>query len=428
MDTIYALATARGKSGVSVVRVSGSRAFEAGRLLAGGLPEPRRAGLRILRSSDGSVIDHALVLSFAEGESFTGESVVEFHLHGSMAIVRAILAELSGIPGLRGAEAGEFSRRALLNNRLDIAQVEGLGDLINAETETQRKQALRIFSGELGARVENWRKDLLRAKALLEATIDFADEEVPVDVHPEARELLKGVRVDLDAQIAGARAAERIRDGFEIAILGAPNIGKSTLLNCLAKRDAAITSDVAGTTRDIIEVRMDLHGLPVTFLDTAGLRAAEDSVEEIGIARTRERAALADLRIFLTGAAGEQLDMTPEPDDIMVAGKADLAQSKEGVSGLTGLGVPGLLERVASVLENRAAGAGIAVAERHRAAMAAAAAAIGNAEAELDYGEDRVDLAAGRLNEAIAALESLVGRIDAEQVLDEVFARFCIGK
>ena len=428
MDTIYALATARGKSGVSVVRVSGSRAFEAGRLLAGGLPEARRAGVRILRSSDGSVIDHALVLSFAEGESFTGESVVEFHLHGSMAIVRAILAELSGIPGLRGAEAGEFSRRALLNNRLDIAQVEGLGDLINAETETQRKQALRIFSGELGARVENWRKDLLRAKALLEATIDFADEEVPVDVHPEARELLKGVRVDLDAQIAGARAAERIRDGFEIAILGAPNIGKSTLLNCLAKRDAAITSDVAGTTRDIIEVRMDLHGLPVTFLDTAGLRAAEDSVEEIGIARTRERAALADLRIFLTGAAGEQLDMTPEPDDIMVAGKADLAQSKEGVSGLTGLGVPGLLERVASVLENRAAGAGIAVAERHRAAMAAAAAAIGNAEAELDYGEDRVDLAAGRLNEAIAALESLVGRIDAEQVLDEVFARFCIGK
>lgn len=428
MDTIYALATARGKSGVSVVRVSGSRAFEAGRLLAGGLPEARRAGLRILRGSDGSVIDHALVLSFAEGESFTGEPVVEFHLHGSMAIVRAILGELSGMSGLRGAEAGEFSRRALLNNRLDLAQVEGLGDLINAETETQRKQALRIFSGELGAGVENWRKDLLRAKALLEATIDFADEEVPVDVHPEARELLKGVRIDLDAQIAGAQAAERIRDGFEIAILGAPNIGKSTLLNCLAKRDAAITSDVAGTTRDIIEVRMDLHGLPVTFLDTAGLRVAEDSVEEIGIARTRERAALADLRIFLVGKAGEQPDMTPEAQDIIVAGKADLAQAEEGVSGLTGRGVPSLLERVASVLEDRAAGAGIAVAERHRAAMAAAAAAIGNAEAELDYGEDRVDLAAGRLNEAIAALESLVGRIDAEQVLDEVFARFCIGK
>ena len=245
---------------------------------------------------------------------------------------------------------------------------------------------------------------------------------------PRRVNLLNGVRAELKAEIDGIQAAERIRDGFEVAILGAPNAGKSTLLNFLAKREAAITSDVAGTTRDIIEVRMDLNGLPVTFLDTAGLREAEDAVEEIGIARTRERARQADLRIFLLQEPGEMPGLIPDDDDIVVMGKADVSESAQGVSGRTGQGVPKMLERVAAVLESRAAGAGIAVAERHRVAMAAAVDAICGAEAELDFGEDRMELAAEKLSEAVASLESLIGRIDVEHILDEIFARFCIGK
>ena len=218
--------------------------------------------LRNLRGTGGEVIDQALVLSFPGPNSFTGEDVVEFQLHGSIAVVRAMLSLLSTFPETRMAEAGEFTRRALENERLDLAQVEGLADLIEAETEAQRKQALRVLSGHLGARVEDWRKDLIRAAALLEATIDFADEEVPVDVTSEVEALLSKVGKELQAEAEGTYVAERVRNGFEVAIIGAPNAGKSTLLNALAGRDAAITSEIAGTTRDVIEVRMDLGGLP----------------------------------------------------------------------------------------------------------------------------------------------------------------------
>jgi tRNA modification GTPase len=268
MDTIYSLATGRGKAGVAVVRVSGPRAVDCAEHLAGFRPTGRVPSLRRLHDGDGALIDEALVLFFASGQSFTGEDVVEFQTHGSPAIVAAVLDQLSSLDGVRLAEPGEFTRRALENGCLDLAQVEGLADLIDAETEAQRKQAVRVFDGALGERTERWRIDLIRAAALLEATIDFADEDVPVDVTPEVNQLTTGVLNEINREIAGSSAAERIRDGFEVAILGEPNIGKSTLLNALAGRDAAITSAVAGTTRDVIEVRMDLKGLPVTFLDT----------------------------------------------------------------------------------------------------------------------------------------------------------------
>ena len=429
MDTIFALASARGKSGVAVIRVSGPQAHEAGRALAGALPDAGCHALRNLRDADGAILDQALVLVFAAGHSFTGEDVVEFHVHGSMATVAAVLNFLSDMTGLRAAEAGEFTRQALENERLDLAKVEGLGDLIEAETEAQRIQALRVFSGKLGDKAEGWRAQLVRAAALLEATIDFVDEDVPIDVRPEVTALLQTVQRDLQGEVAGVAMAERVRDGFEIAIVGAPNVGKSTLLNFLSGRDAAITSEIAGTTRDIIEVRMDLHGLPVTFLDTAGLRDGRDAIETIGIQRSRKRADQSDLRLFLLNSAKENLDVEVQPDDIVVLSKADLRVTDDiSVSGLTGAGVDVVIERIGRVLEHRCAGIGVAVRERHRVAILGAISAINAALALVDRGEEHVDIAAEELRSAIRCLDSLVGRVDVEHILDEIFSRFCIGK
>lgn len=429
MDTIFALATARGKAGVAVVRVSGPSAFLASQSLVGDLPEPRRVVLRTLRDPAGEQLDEALVLAFAAGHSFTGEEVVEFHLHGSAATVAAVLRVLGDLPGLRLAEGGEFTRRALENGRLDLAQIEGLADLIDAETEAQRKQALRVFAGALGERAGRWRTSLIRAAALLEATIDFADEDVPVDVAPEVLALIDTVVGELTAEVAATRTAERIREGFEVAIIGAPNVGKSTLLNALAGREAAITSEVAGTTRDVIEVRMDLRGLPVTVLDTAGLRESEDEVELIGICRARERAALADLRVFLIEGGALPGDIIRQEDDIVVQAKADL-YLPEGlaVSGKTGVGISELTNRIADTLAARVSGTGIATRERHRTAMIRATTSLDLARNQVRNASDTSELAAEELRTAIRALDSLVGRVDVEDLLDEIFASFCIGK
>jgi tRNA modification GTPase len=355
--------------------------------------------------------------------------VAELHLHGSPAVVAAVLRELGEVPGLRLAEPGEFTRRALENDRLDLAQVEGLADLIEAETEAQRRQALRVLSGDLGRRAETWRAALIRAAALLEATIDFADEDVPTDVTPEVTALLDATLVDLRREAEGVTVAERIRDGFEVAIVGRPNAGKSTLLNALAGREAAITSEVAGTTRDVIEVRMDLRGLPVTILDTAGLRDTSDTVESIGVARAIERARAADLRVFLLEDDGESLPLAPLPGDITALGKADLRTGPAfAVSGKTGAGIADLIDRIAETLATRAEGAGLAIRERHRTAIQRAIRALESARGEVQHGSDRTELAAEDLRTAVRALDSLVGRVDVEDILDEIFASFCLGK
>ena len=429
MDTIYALASARGKSGVAVIRVSGPQAFDAGHALASSLPNPRSTAIRTLRNSGAEILDEALVLTFAYGASFTGEDIVEFHVHGSPAIINVVLRELSKHQGLRPAEAGEFTRRALENNCLDLARVEGLGDLIEAETETQRVQALRVFSGKLGDKVEVWRRDLIRAAALLEATIDFVDEDVPIDVTPEVLELLHTVLDDLQNEAIGSSVAERVRDGFEVAIVGVPNVGKSTLLNYLAGRDAAITSDIAGTTRDVIEVRMDLNGLPVTFLDTAGLRDSTDSVESIGIERSIERAAQADMRVFLIDAT-ESLEMiAPLAGDVVLRAKGDISGcDQKSISGKTGQGVDWLIKKVTENFASRVATVGVAIQERHRVSILCAIDEVEACLNEVQRGEDRFDLAAEELRIAVRALDSLVGRVDVEHILDEIFMRFCIGK
>ena len=428
MDTIYALATARGRSGLAVVRISGPAAFAAATALCGQLPPPRTAGLRRL-TWGGELLDEALVLPFAKGASFTSDPVVELHLHGGPAVIGAVLRALAVQPGLRLAEPGEFTRRALENGVLDLAQVEGLADLIDAETEAQRRQAVRVLSGSVGQKVDGWRRDLIRAGALLEATIDFVDEDVPVDVSPEVLALIDTLSVELGREAAGVQAAERIRDGFEVAIVGAPNAGKSTLLNQLAGREAAITSEIAGTTRDVIEVRMEISGLPVTFLDTAGLRETDDRLEQAGIDRAISRAISADLRLFLTDGS-PITGLAPEGDDLVVVGKADTNTSSEGlsVSGRTGAGVPELLGRIGEILERRVASAGALVRERHRIAVTSAIAALAESRAEVVRGDSRVELAAEHLRQAVRSLDALGGRVDVDDLLGEIFASFCIGK
>jgi tRNA modification GTPase len=428
MDTIYAQATASGRAGVSVIRLSGPSAHEIAAQIVGSLPEPRGSAVRLIKDHQGEVLDQALVLNFAAPNSFTGEDVVEFHLHGSIAVMRSCLALLSSFPQSRIAEPGEFTRRALENERLDLVQVEGLADLIEAETEAQRKQALRVLSGHLGSLVEGWRKNLIRAAALLEATIDFADEDVPVDVTPEVNSLLASVTNELTKEISGTYVAERIRTGFEVAIIGPPNAGKSTLLNALAGRDAAITSHIAGTTRDVIEVRMDLGGLPVTLLDTAGLRDTDDEIEAIGVERALKRAKDADLRVFLFDK-GARLPLDAETSDIVLAPKADLLLDTENaISGKTGFGLSGLIEKIQDVLLERSQSAGLATHERHRIALEEAQQNLTEVKSVLLHGPDLYEIAAAELRLAIRSLEVLVGRVDVENLLDEIFSSFCLGK
>lgn len=428
MDTIFALASAQGKAGVAVIRLSGPLAHSAAADLTGGPLPPRGMRVRSLHASDGSRLDDGLVLTFQGPASFTGEDVAELQIHGSTATVHAVMRCLSDTNGLRLAEPGEFTRRALENGKMDLTQVEGLADLIDAETEAQRKQAQTILAGELGSLAERWRRDLIRAASLLEAVIDFADEEVPTDVSPEVRTLVSGVMHDLQREAEGVKIAERIRTGFEVSIVGLPNAGKSTLLNALAGREAAITSEYAGTTRDVIEVRMDLGGLPVTLLDTAGLRETEDHVENLGIKLARKRAEAADLRVFLTENPAE-LGVAMIEGDIQVLPKSDLRGDDEGgISGKTGQGIDQLISHISRTLSAKTTSHGIATRERHRVALNDANSALADAMTVLESGPDLYDIAAEELRTAIRALEALVGRIGVEDLLDEIFASFCLGK
>jgi tRNA modification GTPase len=354
-------------------------------------------------------------------------------VHGGQAVVSAVLKALSEMNGLRLAEAGEFTRRALENGCLDLTQVEGLADLIDAETEMQRVQSLRVLSGAIGKKVGDWRKDLIRAAALLEATIDFADEDVPVDVMPEVRDLLNGLLSGFITEIEGTKISERIREGFEVAIVGRPNAGKSTLLNAFAGRKAAITSEIAGTTRDVIEVKMDVDGLAVTFLDTAGLRETEDAVETLGVELAIGRAGKADMRIFLMEDQDDDLPVAFQQGDLRVLGKADTFEKQDcqfmhRVSGLTGEGVSRLLSAVSATLSERAVGAATLTRARHRSAIFQAKLALDAALHELDRPVVIIEIAAEELRIAIHALEVLLGEIDVETLLGEIFSSFCIGK
>lgn len=431
-DTIFAEATALGRAGLSVIRISGPLAWKSMVDVMGPVPKARVATLRTLKDTQGNVIDQGLILCFAQGESFTGEQTVELQSHGSRAVVARLLAVLSTLEGFRPAKPGEFTRRALENGKMDLTQVEGLADLINADTEAQRKQAMQSLRGELSDLAGVWRSQLIRCSALLEATMDFSDEEVPDDVSDDVLAILDGVRMELARQVQGADVSERIRDGFEVAIIGRPNVGKSTLLNFLAGRKAAITSETAGTTRDVVEVQMDLGGLPVTLLDTAGLRDTADSVEMIGVEVAKERASAADLRLFLVGECDNPKDfeISIDTDDIVVGTKADLGNSKEQtqVSGLTGVGVEALVLKITDTLSKRAARASSATRQRHVQSMQAAIGALESAKLQIEESPDSEELAAEEIRSSITCLDELIGRVGVEDILDVVFRDFCIGK
>ncbi|MEL6099719.1 MAG: tRNA uridine-5-carboxymethylaminomethyl(34) synthesis GTPase MnmE [Pseudomonadota bacterium] len=428
MDTIFASATATGRAGVAVIRLSGPQAFSVAEALSGALPAERTAALRRIMGPNEDYVDEGLILCFAGPKSYTGEDIVEFQVHGSVAVVQKLMNVLSGFEDLRIAEPGEFTRRALENGRLDLTQVEALADLIDAETEVQRVQSQRVLSGEFSGKIEGWRANLIRAAALLEASIDFADEEVPTDVSPEVRALIRGVVDDFDKEIAGSGVAERLREGFVVAIVGPPNVGKSTLLNALVGRDAAITSEIAGTTRDVIEVRMDLDGIPVTLIDTAGIRESEDVIEKLGIERALQRAEEADVRILLAGSM-QDAEIEFRDGDLVRKPKADLSLADDGgVSGLTGLGIESLLSELKSTLADRVAGVSFASRERHRSALHLGRQELLDAYQKVDEGPEAYDLAAEHLRSAVRVLEILLGRIDVDNLLDEVFSSFCLGK
>jgi tRNA modification GTPase len=437
-DTIYALATPAGRSGVAVVRISGPDARAAlAALTDRALPKPRAATLRRLIGKDDLPIDDALVLWFPAPHSFTGEDVAELHLHGGPAVIAATLAALSVQQGLRLAEPGEFTRRAFDHDKLDLAQVEGIADLIAAETEMQRRQALRQAEGALSRRLETWRSDLARVLARLEAYIDFPDEDLP-------QQLLSSINLEI-GQIAdtlgqelGGHAAERLRDGLTIAILGAPNVGKSSIINKLVQRDAAIVSNIAGTTRDVIEVRMDVAGYPVTLADTAGLRASSDEIEAEGVRRALGRAEHADLKLLVfDGGSWPEVDPVTAKliDDqaICVVNKADLLREPEPIavegratlklSCKTGLGLDALVAEIAVRAKSAMSGGEVLTRARHRAAVEEAKAALDRAR-----GAGQLELKAEDLRLAVRAIGRIAGRVDVEEVLDLIFREFCIGK
>ncbi len=426
MDTIVALATAQGRAGVAIVRVSGDLAWQVCVALAGTIPEPRQATLMVLRDSSAEMIDQALVLVFDEGRSFTGEKVCEFQIHGSVAVVAAVLRACLAVDGVRTAEPGEFTKRAFLNGKMDLTEVEALADLIDAETEGQRRQAMKVLDGSAGRVVDNWREDLLLSLTMIEASMDFADEELPDDLISYVDAPMERVLSGLNLELQGRRAAETIRDGYEVAIIGRVNAGKSTLLNALAGRDAAITSERAGTTRDVIEVRMDIAGMAVTLIDTAGLRETSDEIERVGIERGMLRARNADLRVFLKSSP---LD-SPEgiqADDIVVLSKADV-WNEGGISALTGAGIFELIAEIQMRLSTQVKSSSVFNRERHFDKLQRAEAHLSSGRRILSEASDAWELVSEEIHCAIRCLDGIVGRVDVEDVLGRIFSSFCIGK
>ena len=451
--TIFALSSGRPPAAIAVVRISGPLAGLALEKLTGRVPQPRQAALtRVRDPSSGEAIDEALALWFPAPHSETGEDTAELQLHGGHAVVAGVLDALGKIEGCRLAEPGEFTRRAFENGRLDLTAVEGLADLIAAETPAQRRQAFRQLKGLIGDRAEAWRRRLIEALALVEARIDFSDEaDVPEDLIGPAVDAARQLRDEIAATLADGRRGERLRDGLVVAIAGPPNAGKSTLFNRLARREAAIVSPYPGTTRDVIEVHLDLDGYPVTLLDTAGIRDSDEPVEQEGMRRARARAAAADLVLWVIdvsagGRADHAATGSVHASAIwLIENKIDLARpcgaSKTtagkdeyqltcSISAANGDRVDALVDRLAAYAKDYFATveSGIVTRARHRRWFEETVAALDRAMAEAAKSDAREELVAEELRAAATSLGRLTGRVDVEDILDVIFRDFCIGK
>jgi tRNA modification GTPase len=442
-STIFALATAPGRAGIAVVRLSGPRAGAVLAACAGEVPPARLAHRASFRDpTSGEVIDDGLALFFPAPRSFTGEDVAELHVHGSRAVVAALIEALARLPGLRLAEPGEFTRRAFENGKLDLTAVEGLADLVAAETAGQRRQALRQLRGELGRLYERWRERLLRALAYVEAEIDFPEEGLPGEIWQRVRSEAAMLRDEIATHLADGRRGERLREGVSVAIIGPPNAGKSSLMNALARRDVAITSAVAGTTRDVIEVALDLGGYPIVLADTAGLRGSLDAIEAEGVRRARTRAEDADLKLVVLDATrpaeAAALAGLIDGSALIIANKTDLLVGEEPtwadtlgggralrLSVTTGEGMSEVLKRLESAVADRFSPSAtpLITRARHRAALEECVARLDSFSAT-----ELAELAAEDLRQATRALGKITGRVDIEDMLDIIFREFCIGK
>ena len=448
-QTIFALSSGRPPSAIAIVRVSGPRAGAVLTALAGKLPVPRMATRALLRDANQQPIDDAVVLWFPGPASATGEDVAEFHVHGGRAVVAGLFAALSDFAELRAAEPGEFTRRGFENGKLDLTEAEGLDDLIHADTERQRRQALRQLKGLLGDRARNWRDQIIEAAALIEAGIDFSDEgDVPTELIAPAAAKIKALLGEIEEVLAAQGRSERLRDGLVVAIAGPPNVGKSTLMNTLARREVAIVSPHAGTTRDVIEVQLDLDGYPVTVIDTAGIRETDDPVEQEGVRRARARAAQADLVLWMSDAQHGERPQRGEAPVWRVRNKVDLdtaradradgqepaenlGQGRDGrelrISASRGDGIAQLIAAIVGFAENYFGSddGGLIGRERQRKLLQQTAASLRRSVTALGEGEE---LAAEDLRMAAYSLGRLLGRVDVEDILDVIFREFCIGK
>jgi tRNA modification GTPase len=430
-DTIFAVASGAGRAAIAVMRLSGPHTARVLQRMLGYVPKARRATYAPLRGPSGDILDRGLVLWFPGPASFTGEDSAEFHLHGGRAVIAGVGAVLARDLGCRPALAGEFTRRAFLNGKLDLTEVEGLADLIHAETQAQRVQALRQLGGALGRLAREWRQQLIAALAAVEAEIDFSDEaDVDTGVGRSAVAIAGRVMVALADALNDGQRGERLRDGYVVVLAGPPNAGKSTLLNAIARREAAIVSPYAGTTRDAIEVQLELEGLPVTLVDTAGLRSTADPIETEGVTRALARAAAADLVLLLRARGNAPAPPPPTQAPVLaVETMADLPADGIGgesliVSAMTGGGLDTLIAAIAArAREAMGMGETVITQERHRRAMSDALESLRPLNDSLP-----VELVAEHLRQAAAALAALIGLIRPDDVLDEIFAKFCIGK
>lgn len=437
-DTIFALSTAPGKAGVAIIRVSGSQAESTIRALSGPTPEHRVASLRTLKTPQtGEIIDQALVLYFQAPQSFTGEDVAEFHIHGSRAVILHMLEVLGGLPGLRMAGPGEFTKRAFIHGQMDLTQVEGLSDLIEAETRVQQKVALRQMKGELHELYQSWRKKLIEAMAQLEAFIDFPDEDLPEDLTNKLTNDIANLQEAVRGHLHDGRKGERLRDGLYVAIIGAPNVGKSSLLNYLAQRDVAIVSHRAGTTRDVLDIHLDIGGFPLMLADTAGLRETTDDIEIEGIRRARERVDMADYTIALFDATTPTPDSETlalvDDDTICVFNKVDLCDTPPTLEGREAIAVSIKekegLHHLMDALQQKAEAmmmpshAPMITRQRHRQALTHCLDAL-----DMFTLDKPIELAGEDLRHAAHQLGSIIGVIGVEDILDELFQTFCIGK